>query len=66
MTITLNGEKQEFPGIATLPGLIEALGLAPQTLLLEHNGCALHRTEWANRPLADGDRVEILRIAAGG
>ncbi len=66
MKLTLNGEPREFPGVRTLPELIEALGLAPQTLLVEHNECALHRTEWEGCALADGDRLEILRIAAGG
>jgi thiamine biosynthesis protein ThiS len=66
MNLIINGECREFSGLRTLPEVIEALGLAPQTLLVEHNERALHRSEWADCPLAEGDRLEILRIAAGG
>ena len=57
MNLSLNGELREIPGIRTLPELVEALGLPAGALLIEHNGLA---------PLAEGDRIEFLRITAGG
>jgi thiamine biosynthesis protein ThiS len=33
---------------------------------VEHNGSALRRREWATQKLQENDRVEILRVAAGG
>jgi thiamine biosynthesis protein ThiS len=33
---------------------------------VEHNGLALHRHEWPKRPLAEGDRIELIRVVAGG
>jgi sulfur carrier protein ThiS len=27
---------------------------------------AVHRHEWAERPLAEGDRIEFIRVVAGG
>jgi len=66
MKLTLNGELQEIPPVRTLPELVEALGLPAAALLIEHNGLALLRDEWTARPLADGDRIEFLRITAGG
>ncbi len=66
MKLLINGECREFPGLCTLPQVIEALGVAPQTLLVEHNERALHRSEWEQCTLEEGDRLEILRIAAGG
>ncbi|MEI7957539.1 MAG: sulfur carrier protein ThiS [Verrucomicrobiota bacterium] len=66
MNLSLNGELREIPGIRTLPELVEALGLPAAALLIEHNGLALLRGEWADRPLAEGDRIEFLRITAGG
>jgi sulfur carrier protein len=35
-------------------------------VLVEHNGDALRREEWPGRSLAEGDRLEIIRIVAGG
>jgi len=66
MKLIINGEPRELPGVRTVPEVVEALGLAPQMLLIEHNEQALHRSEWEGRCLSDGDRLEILRVAAGG
>ena len=65
MQIFLNGELRESaaPHVAAL---VEELGLAPQTLLIEHNGTALHRSDWLTVSLGDQDRLEFLRVAAGG
>ena len=65
MKITLNGDPHDTPA-RTIAELVEALGLPAPTLLIEHNGTALRRDEWPTRPLAEADRVEMLRIAAGG
>jgi len=64
--ITLNGEITPIPSGLTLPDLPAHLGLPAAVLLIEHNGTALRRDEWAGRPLLPGDRLEILRVAAGG
>ena len=64
--IRLNGEARTVPDGQPLPDLLAALGLPPETLLVEHNGRALLRAEWSDVRLAVGDRVEILRVVAGG
>ena len=66
MTISLNGEKADARGAATVAELVERYQLPPQSVLIEHNGLALHRQEWSQRPLAEGDRVEFIRVVAGG
>ena len=66
MKIVLNGEPKRIERARDIPGLLEELGLAAPSLLVEHNGLALRRDEWPQRALADGDRVEIIRIVAGG
>jgi thiamine biosynthesis protein ThiS len=33
---------------------------------VEHNGLALPRREWRDRSLAEGDRIEFIRVVAGG
>jgi thiamine biosynthesis protein ThiS len=66
MTISLNGEKADARGAATVAELVERYQLPSQSVLIEHNGLALHRHEWPRRSLAEGDRVEFIRVVAGG
>ena len=66
MTISLNGEIADSRGALTIKELVERYEFPPQTVLIEHNGLALHRREWAERPLNEGDRIEVLRVVAGG
>jgi thiamine biosynthesis protein ThiS len=66
MTISLNGEKVDARGAEDIAQLIERFQLSAPTLLIEHNGVALHRNEWPKRALREGDRVELLRLVAGG
>jgi thiamine biosynthesis protein ThiS len=64
MVIFLNGEKCDVRA-ATISELIAELELPAQASLVEHNGLALRREEW-DHALAAEDRVEIIRIVAGG
>jgi sulfur carrier protein len=66
MTISLNGVKVDARDAETIAQLIEGYQLPSQTILVEHNGIALHRHEWSKRSLAQGDRVEFVRVVAGG
>ncbi len=66
MTISLNGEKANARGAETIADLVKRFQLAPQTILIEHNGLALHRHEWSQRPLTEGDQVEFIRVVSGG
>ena len=66
MTVWLNGEKAEVPGAESIAELAKRLGLQPNTILIEHNGIALHQREWPSRSIAEGDRVEFIRVVAGG
>ena len=66
MTITLNGESRSIAAVETIGALVRELNLVPATLLIEHNGLALHREEWNSRPVQDGDKIEIIRVVAGG
>jgi thiamine biosynthesis protein ThiS len=66
MTISLNGEKVDARDAETIAQLVERYQLPPQAVLVEHNGIALHRHEWPERALAAGDRVEFVRVVAGG
>lgn len=64
--IFLNGAAYGLPEEARLPDFLTSQNLPLATLLVEHNGLALHRSEWDDRALLPGDRLEILRVSAGG
>ena len=66
MTLTVNGEAREIARATNVSELIEELGLPAPATLVEHNGLALRRDEWLAHTLADGDRIELIRIVAGG
>jgi sulfur carrier protein len=66
VTISLNGEPVEARDAQTIAALVARYKLPPQSILIEHNGLALHRYEWSDRLLAEGDRVEFIRVVAGG
>ena len=40
--------------------------LLPRSVVVEHNGEAVAPSEFAGRMLASGDRLEIVKIVAGG
>ena len=66
MLLTVNGEAREVAPGTTLPALLEQLGLRVGSVVVEHNGTALLRSELAGVVLADGDRLELVRAVAGG
>ena len=66
MTISLNGETVDAREAKTIAELIDRYQLPPQSVLVEHNGLAVHRHQWPKRSLAEGDRVEFVRVVAGG
>lgn len=65
IAIKVNGETLQT-GAASVPELVAEMGLPPQLLLIERNGLALRKSEWESTPLEEGDRIEILRVSAGG
>jgi sulfur carrier protein len=66
MRINLNGDSADSRGAQTVDDLVRRLELAPSAVLIEHNGVALHRREWAQTKLTEGDQIEVVRVVAGG
>jgi len=66
VTISVNGEAVDTRNAKTIAELVEYYKLPPQAILVEHNGLAIHRYEWSECLLAEGDRVEFIRVVAGG
>ncbi len=63
--ITVNGQPRNTAA-DDVAALVAELGFVKGAVLVEHNGIALRPAEWTECLLKDGDRIELLRLAAGG
>jgi thiamine biosynthesis protein ThiS len=54
----------EFP--ISIEGFLRAQNLLPRSVVVEHNGEAVAPSEFSERQLRAGDRLEIVKIVAGG
>ncbi len=66
MKVWLNGENADTRGARTVAELAERYQLPANSILIEHNGVALHQREWAEKNLTEADRLEFIRVVAGG
>jgi thiamine biosynthesis protein ThiS len=66
MKVWINGEPAEMNGVTNVAELAAHYGLQPKTVLIEHNATALYQREWVECRLAEGDRIEFVRVVAGG
>jgi sulfur carrier protein len=66
MYVTVNGEDTELPAGTTVAGLLARLEVEPRGIAVAVDGDVVTRRTWGKRPLAAGERVEILSIAQGG
>ncbi len=66
VSIFVNGRARQAPGTMTLGELAADCRLDAKRLLVEVNGETLRREEWPARVVRHGDRVEFIRVVAGG
>lgn len=66
MEITANGESFTLEPETALRDFVEARGLALERVIVEYNGDALTPAEARSVVLQPADRLEIVRIVAGG
>ena len=64
--LTVNGKVRQLNAPATLLQFLEQAGINPQIIAVERNGEIVKRDRYAETPLADGDRLEIVRMVGGG
>lgn len=65
MRVWVNGEARQLAGPATVAELLERLELRGR-LAVEFNRRLLPRSRWPAQPLAEGDRLEVVRAIGGG
>ena len=65
-TLTANGREVTATLPCTLETFLIAQGLLPRSVVVELNGEAVSPSEFQMRQLNAGDRLEIVKIVAGG
>jgi thiamine biosynthesis protein ThiS len=66
MEISVNGEKKNFEMPMTISGLLDSLGINPQSVVVERNLQIVPRSELKQQPIEEGDAIEIIRLVGGG
>ena len=66
-TVTVNGERRELTGEATIASLLAELGLDARLVVVEHNREIVRdRDTFGVRGISAGDVVEIVHFVGGG
>ena len=65
-SVSVNGKQIAAKLPCALEEFLVAQGLLPRSVVVEHNGEAVAPSEFSNRQLKAGDRLEIVKIVAGG
>ncbi len=66
MTITLNGQAHPLQAEMSIRSLLESLDLAGKPVVVELNEAPVFPADHDRLQVTDGDRVEIVVLAAGG
>ena len=66
MRVTLNGAEREVPDGTTVLALLEGAGIDRRRCAVEVNLEVVPKTRHGERPLAPGDRVEVVTMVGGG
>jgi thiamine biosynthesis protein ThiS len=64
--VIANGETIEGSFPCTLEEFLLTRKLLPRSVVVEHNGEAIAPSQFADRQIRGGDRLEIVKIVAGG
>lgn len=64
--VTANGKTVEAKLPCSIEEFLVAQKLPPRSVVVEHNGEAVAPSEFSGRTLQAGDRLEIVKIVAGG
>ncbi len=66
MRLMINGQERDCAEGSTLGALLEELRLSPSAVVVERNRDIVPRESLSDLVLADGDRLEIVRLVGGG
>ena len=66
MNVTINGEARSIEGAPSIVELLASLGLEPRRVAVERNKLLVHRPQYGQTRLTDGDKIEIVTLMGGG
>lgn len=66
MNITVNGKARRLEGNPSVGDYLRRLGINPLAVAVERNGQIVKRDQFDATPIAEGDRLEIVRMMGGG
>jgi sulfur carrier protein len=66
ITLHINGQMRQFPAVANLTDLLDALELTGKRIAVEKNGEIVPKSQHATTPVHDGDHLEIVVAVGGG
>lgn len=66
ISVRINGETQEFDQPLTVREILSDLAIKEGTVAIAVNESVVPKAEWDKILIQDGDRVEIIRVVAGG
>ena len=64
--VIANGQPVPVTVPCTIEQFLLARGLPPRSVVVEQNGEAVAPSEFGRRAVSPGDRLEIVRVVAGG
>jgi len=66
MRVLINGEEKQLPGSLNLNDLLDRFELPSQRVAIELNKNVVRKKDWADTPVNDGDRIEVVHFVGGG
>ncbi|WP_366248524.1 sulfur carrier protein ThiS [Terribacillus aidingensis] len=67
MNIQLNGRQQELSAdIKTIAQLLASLSLEKRIVIVELNKEIINKASYADQPIRNGDKVELIHFVGGG
>ena len=64
--IQVNGQSTALEPGTSVETLLQSRGLDPARVAVERNGAIVHRADFTQTLLADGDKIEIVHFVGGG
>jgi thiamine biosynthesis protein ThiS len=64
--VFVNGEARSVEAGRSVASYLEALGLEPALIVVEHNRAIIDRAAYPSTQLQDGDVLELVHFVGGG